>query len=143
MNVCIGTDGAASNNCLDMVSEVKLAALLGKGVSNDATAVPAATVWLLLLFSVVSVPLQVSSSPSPARWDPCDQLFRLWLAFTTLQALRMATLNGAVALGLGSKCGSLEPGKFADMIAVRVDGVDMVPMYSVISHLVYVASKEK
>ena len=44
VNVCIGTDGAASNNCLDMMSEVKLAAVLGKGVSGDATAVPAATV---------------------------------------------------------------------------------------------------
>ena len=63
--------------------------------------------------------------------------------FPARQALRMATLNGAVALGLQATCGSLEVGKAADMIAVRVDGVDMVPMYSVISHLVYVASKEK
>ncbi len=41
VNVGIGSDGAASNNRLDMFSEMRLAALLAKAVSNDATAVPA------------------------------------------------------------------------------------------------------
>jgi 5-methylthioadenosine/S-adenosylhomocysteine deaminase len=43
LNVGIGTDGAASNNDLDMFEEVRLAALLAKGISGDPTAVPART----------------------------------------------------------------------------------------------------
>jgi 5-methylthioadenosine/S-adenosylhomocysteine deaminase len=41
VNVALGTDGAASNNRLDLWSEMELAALLGKLVAADATAVPA------------------------------------------------------------------------------------------------------
>mmetsp|Transcript_3619 Transcript_3619/g.7924 ORF Transcript_3619/g.7924 Transcript_3619/m.7924 type:complete len:482 (-) Transcript_3619:1496-2941(-) len=41
VNVALGTDSAGSNNNLDMFEEMKLAALLAKGVSNDATAIPA------------------------------------------------------------------------------------------------------
>ena len=43
LNIGIGTDGAASNNKLDMFSEMRLAALLAKGVANDATVLPAHT----------------------------------------------------------------------------------------------------
>lgn len=43
LNVGIGTDGPASNNDLDMFEEVRLAALLAKGITGDPTTVPAAT----------------------------------------------------------------------------------------------------
>jgi 5-methylthioadenosine/S-adenosylhomocysteine deaminase len=43
LNVGIGTDGTASNNDLDMIEEVRLAALVGKTVTNDPTAIPAVT----------------------------------------------------------------------------------------------------
>ncbi len=42
VNVCIGTDGASSNNSLDMISEMNFAALLQKGISGDASAFSAA-----------------------------------------------------------------------------------------------------
>ena len=43
VNVGIGTDGAASNNDLDMFEEMRLAALVAKGTSGDPTAIPART----------------------------------------------------------------------------------------------------
>jgi 5-methylthioadenosine/S-adenosylhomocysteine deaminase len=95
VNVALGTDGAASNNDLDMFGEMQTAALLAKAVAGDAAALPA------------------------------------------LQALRMATINGAQAMGLDGEIGTLEPGKFADMIAVRLDTLHSIPIYNPLSHLVY------
>ena len=97
--MAIGTDGAASNNSLDMFSEMRLASLLAKGVGHNAEAIPAAT------------------------------------------ALRMATINGAKALGVSDKLGSIEVGKYADLIIVDCDNVNMLPMYNVTSHLVYVCER--
>lgn len=101
VNVALGTDGAASNNRLDMFAEIRLAALLAKGITGDATALPA---W---------------------------------------QALEMATLGAARALGLDSKIGSLRPGKFADLAAVRLDDIETSPCYDPLSHLVYAAGREQ
>lgn len=101
VNVALGTDGAASNNDLDMFGEMRTAALLAKAVANDASALPAA------------------------------------------QALRMATLNGARALGLGDETGSLEKGKAADIVAVRLDDIECQPFYNVISQLVYATGRDK
>lgn len=95
VNVALGTDGAASNNDLDMLAEMRTAALIGKAVAGDASAVPA------------------------------------------LQALEMATLNGARALGMEDSIGSLELGKLADIVAIRMNSFNAMPVYNIISHLVY------
>ena len=100
-NVMVGTDGAASNNDLDMFSELRTAAILAKGVSGDPRAVPAAT------------------------------------------ALRLATLNGAKALGLDAEIGSLVAGKSADFIAVNLAQVSTTPVYDVISTLAYAVGRDQ
>ncbi len=101
INIGLGTDGAASNNRLDIFSEIRLAALLAKGVSKDATTLPA------------------------------------------YKALEMATINGARALGLDDKIGSIEVGKSADLTAVAFSDINMHPCFDPISHLVYVAGREQ
>jgi 5-methylthioadenosine/S-adenosylhomocysteine deaminase len=64
-------------------------------------------------------------------------------AFDGAFALRAATLNGARAIGLGDKVGSIEPGKRADIIAVRMDEAETQPLYNVISHLAYAVSRRQ
>ena len=98
VNVCLGTDGAASNNSLDMLAEMKLAALLAKGVASDPTVVSATT------------------------------------------ALRMATINGAKALGLGDMTGSVEVGKRADLVAFELTATGCGPVFDPVSSLVYAAA---
>ncbi len=100
VNVGIGTDGAASNNRLDMFTEIRLAALLAKGVSEDPTTVPAH------------------------------------------QALEMATINAAKSLGLDDKIGSIEIGKKADVVAIKLSDITISPCYDPISHLVYTCGRE-
>ena len=101
VNVALGTDGAASNNDLDMLGEMRTAALIGKAVANDASAIPAMT------------------------------------------ALRMATINGAKALGLDKKIGSLEIGKAADVIAIDLSDLETQPLYCPISQIVYAANRSQ
>jgi 5-methylthioadenosine/S-adenosylhomocysteine deaminase len=57
--------------------------------------------------------------------------------------LRAATLNGARALGLADKIGSIEPGKQADLAAIRLDEPETQPLYHAISQLVYAASRRQ
>jgi 5-methylthioadenosine/S-adenosylhomocysteine deaminase len=52
-------------------------------------------------------------------------------------AFTMATIGGARVLGMEKQIGSLEPGKLADLIAIRMDGPHTWPMYNVYSQLVY------
>jgi len=100
VRVGLGTDGAASNNDLDMWEEMRLAAFLQKVERMDPEVLPATTV------------------------------------------LRMATIGGATAIGLGDEIGSLEIGKRADVIQVAFDDVHHVPTFDVISHLVYVTDEQ-
>jgi len=99
VNVAIGTDGAASNNDLDMLGEMRTAALLAKGVSGDPTTVPAHT------------------------------------------ALEMATINGARALGLQDRIGSISKGKAADLVSIDFSDLAAVPTFDPVSHLVYSANR--
>jgi 5-methylthioadenosine/S-adenosylhomocysteine deaminase len=101
VNVGVGTDGAASNNRLDVLEETRLAALLAKAASERPVSVPAT------------------------------------------QALEMATLAGARALGLERHIGSIAPGKSADLVAVNLGALEMSPCYHPVSHLVYAASREQ
>ncbi|HET6460493.1 MAG TPA: amidohydrolase [Syntrophales bacterium] len=54
--------------------------------------------------------------------------------------LKMATINGAKALGLEDRIGSIEPGKFADLIIVDTRKPHLSPMHNYYSQLVYAAS---
>jgi 5-methylthioadenosine/S-adenosylhomocysteine deaminase len=58
-------------------------------------------------------------------------------AFDAAYALRTATLNGAKALGLETKIGSIEVGKQADLAAVRLSDLETQPLYHVASQLIY------
>jgi len=101
VNVALGTDGVASNNDLDMLGEMRTAALLAKGVSLDA---------------------QAGDAPS---------------------ILKMATLNGAKALGLDEHIGSIEINKSADLFAIEIDNIESLPLYEPISHLVYSSNRQQ
>jgi 5-methylthioadenosine/S-adenosylhomocysteine deaminase len=64
-------------------------------------------------------------------------------AFDAANALRAATLGGAKALGWEDRIGSIEPGKQADLVAVRLDAIETEPMYSAISQLVYATGRHQ
>ena len=99
--VGLGSDGAASNNRLDLWREMLQASLLAKLGTGDASSLPAHA------------------------------------------ALRMATLDGARALGMDDRIGSLLPGKAADLCALRVDSPDSLPLFDAASHLVYVLGRHQ
>lgn len=58
-------------------------------------------------------------------------------ALPARQALEMATIIGARALGLEKRIGSIEPAKRADLITIRLDGPNATPMYNIYSLMVY------
>ena len=64
-------------------------------------------------------------------------------AFDAPFALRAATLNGAKAMGLDAKIGSIEPGKQADLAAVRLDELETQPLFNVPSQLVYATGRHQ
>lgn len=63
-------------------------------------------------------------------------------AVSAWQALEMATINGARALGWDDRIGSLQVGKAADVIAVKLADLHCAPVYDPVSHLVYVCGRE-
>jgi len=95
ITVGLGTDGCASNNNLDLFTEMDMAAKVHKVRAMDPTVMDAVTV------------------------------------------VRMATIEGARALGLQDVTGSIETGKKADIIIVDINKPHLTPMYHPFSHLVY------
>jgi 5-methylthioadenosine/S-adenosylhomocysteine deaminase len=100
IRVGVGTDGAASNNRLDVLTEMRTAALLAKVASGNAGAMNAA------------------------------------------ESLEMATLQGARALGLDERIGSIAVGKSADLAAVELSSLETLPCFDPVSHLAYAAGRE-
>ena len=99
LSVSLGTDSSASNNRLDIMEEMRLAALLIKGSTKSPESIPAN------------------------------------------EAIKMATINGAKALGLGSITGSIEKNKKADLVAIDLSAIENQPIYNPISTLVYSSSR--
>jgi len=99
--VGIGTDGAASNNTLDMLSELRTTALLAKANANNAAAINA------------------------------------------YEALAMATIDSAQALGLADQIGSIESGKWADFACIDLGNLNSQPVYDPVSQLVYTARADQ
>ncbi|TDR40793.1 5-methylthioadenosine/S-adenosylhomocysteine deaminase [Tahibacter aquaticus] len=64
-------------------------------------------------------------------------------AYDAAFALRTATLNAAKTLGWGERIGSIEPGKSADLTAVRLDALETQPVFNVISQLVYACGRHQ
>ena len=64
-------------------------------------------------------------------------------AFDAAYALSAATLHGARAIGLGASIGSIEPGKQADLAAVRLDALETQPLFNVVSQLVYATGRHQ
>ncbi|GAB6108784.1 amidohydrolase [Fusibacter bizertensis] len=98
INVALGTDGASSNNNLNMLEEIHLGALVNKGIEGDPTVLPA------------------------------------------YQMLKIATINGAKALGIDKEVGSLEVGKKADLVLFDLNKSHLVPHHNLVSLVVYSAA---
>jgi 5-methylthioadenosine/S-adenosylhomocysteine deaminase len=64
-------------------------------------------------------------------------------AFDAAYTLRAATLNAARAMGLDAQIGSIEPGKQADLTAVRLSDLETQPMYHVASQLIYATGRHQ
>lgn len=95
LNVSLGTDGAASNNNLDMFEEIKMASLLQKGITQDPEVI------------------------------------------TAYEALKMATINGAISQGREKTTGSIEIGKEADIVAIELKRPNNFPLHDPIATIVY------
>jgi len=97
VNVSLGCDGGPSNNCYDLIREMKTASLAQKA----------------------------------RLLDP--------LAMNSQTMMEMATIAGAKALGIDKEVGSIEVGKKADIILIKLRKPHLTPQNSLISNMVYSA----
>jgi 5-methylthioadenosine/S-adenosylhomocysteine deaminase len=109
----LGTDGAASNNDLSLLDEMRTAALLASGIRGGTEETP--------------------EEIEPDDIPPMDA--HDWL--------QVATLNGARALGLGEMIGSLVPGKWADLCCIDLARAHTQPVYDAAAQIVYAVSREQ
>ena len=101
VNVALGTDSVASNNDLDMLSEIRSASLLSK-----------------------------ISTLNPE-------------SLKAHEALALATMNGAKAMGLDKTIGSLEVNKAADFIAINMNDIEMLPVFEPEAQVVYSSNRQQ
>jgi len=59
------------------------------------------------------------------------------------QAIEMATINGARALGMADRIGSIEVGKCADLIAINLASLNTQPLYEPVAQIVYAAASHQ
>jgi 5-methylthioadenosine/S-adenosylhomocysteine deaminase len=102
VNVALGSGVPAPNNDLDLLDELRTAALLVSG-------------W----------PHPSATAPTPHDW------------------LKIATLNGARALGLDAEIGSLVPGKWADLCCVNLQRLHSQPVYDPVAQLLYAVCRDQ
>ena len=98
INVCLGTDGAASNNSLNMFHELNLLTLIHKGVNKTPQCISAK------------------------------------------EGFKIATINGARALGLEKETGTIEEGKKADIAVLNLNNPSLMPTNNLIAGLSYSAN---
>jgi len=97
INVTLGTDGTASNNNLNLIEEMHIAALIHKGINKN--------------------PVLVNAE----------------------QIIKMATINGAKAIGFENEIGSIKAGMKADIIILNTDSLHLCPINDPIAALAYTA----
>ncbi|MDR0907610.1 MAG: amidohydrolase [Rikenellaceae bacterium] len=97
VNVAIGTDGASSNNDLDMIEEMRTGSFLQKVAGDNPVVMPA------------------------------------------YQMLKLATVGGAVAIGMGEELGRIAPGMLADMVMLDIEKPHFHPRNDMIAGIVYCA----
>lgn len=95
INICLGTDGCASNNNLSIIEEMKIASVINKGLQNDPT------------------------------------------FLSPIEILKMVTINGAKAVQMENKLGTIEVNKKADLTIINLDRIQTTPENNLVSSLVY------
>jgi 5-methylthioadenosine/S-adenosylhomocysteine deaminase len=143
IGVGLGTDSAVGVGALDVLAEARLAALL-ESSAEARTLVGGAGVSLHAVRDArggsgasdrLAVSGRLDASAGLARRD-----------YTGLGAetvLRLATLGGACALGLGSQVGSIEVGKAADLVCIDLSGLACQPLRRPAEAIVFGATRHQ